>query len=60
MFDQEQQKSNQEILSLMIKQQTKLEEGRLKERHRISEDLHDGISFEMFLERVKNHKRKNH
>jgi sugar phosphate isomerase/epimerase len=24
-----------------------------------SEDLHDGISFEMFLERVKNHKRCN-
>ena len=52
MFDQEQQKSNQEILSLMIKQQTKLEEGRLKERHRISEDLHDGVLSKIFGTRL--------
>ena len=51
-FDQEQQKSNQEILSLMIKQQTKLEEGRLKERHRISEDLHDGVLGKIFGTRL--------
>lgn len=52
LFDQEQQKSNQEILSLMIKQQTKLEEGRLKERHRISEDLHDGVLGKIFGTRL--------
>ena len=52
MFDKEQQKSNQEILSLMIKQQTKLEEGRLKERHRISEDLHDGVLGKIFGTRL--------
>ena len=51
-FDKEQQKSNQEILSLMIKQQTKLEEGRLKERHRISEDLHDGVLGKIFGTRL--------
>ena len=51
-FDQEQQKSNQEILSLMMKQQTKLEEGRLKERHRISEDLHDGVLSKIFGTRL--------
>ncbi len=51
-FDREQQKSNQEILSLMIKQQTKLEEGRLKERHRISEDLHDGVLGKIFGTRL--------
>ncbi|UMB52949.1 sensor histidine kinase [Lutibacter sp. A64] len=52
MFDKEQQKSNQEILSLMIKQQTKLEEERLKERHRISEDLHDGVLGKIFGTRL--------
>lgn len=52
MFEKEQQKSNQEILSLMIKQQTKLEEERLKERHRISEDLHDGVLGKIFGTRL--------
>ncbi|GGK37868.1 MULTISPECIES: tetratricopeptide repeat-containing sensor histidine kinase [Flavobacteriaceae] len=52
LFEKEQQKNNQEILSLMIKQQTKLEEGRLKERHRISEDLHDGVLGKIFGTRL--------
>ncbi|UMB59471.1 tetratricopeptide repeat protein [Lutibacter sp. A80] len=52
LFEKEQQKSNQEILSLMIKQQTKLEEERLKERHRISEDLHDGVLGKIFGTRL--------
>jgi two-component system NarL family sensor kinase len=52
LFDKEQQKSNQEIFSLMLKQQTKLEEGRLKERYRISEDLHDGVLGKIFGTRL--------
>jgi signal transduction histidine kinase len=52
LFEKEQQKSNEEIFSLMIKQQSKLEEGRLKERHRISEDLHDGVLGKIFGTRL--------
>ena len=51
-FEREQQKSNEEIFSLMLKQQSKLEEGRLKERHRISEDLHDGVLGKIFGTRL--------
>ena len=51
-FEREQQKSNEEIFSLMLKQQSKLEEGRLKERHRISEDLHDGVLGKIFGTRI--------
>ncbi len=42
-FESERQKANEEIYTLMIRQQAKIEEGRLLERHRISEELHDGI-----------------
>ena len=52
LFEKEQQKANEEIFSLMIKQQSKLEEGRLKERHRISEDLHDGVLGKIFGTRL--------
>ncbi|REE83534.1 signal transduction histidine kinase [Lutibacter oceani] len=52
LFEKEQQKSNHEIFSLMLKQQSKLEEGRLKERHRISEDLHDGVLGKIFGARL--------
>jgi signal transduction histidine kinase len=51
-FEREQQKSNEEIVTLMRKQQSKLEEGRLKERHRISEDLHDGVLSKIFGTRL--------
>ncbi len=51
-FEQEQQKTNQEIFSLMLKQQSKLEEGRMKERHRISADLHDGVLGKIFGTRL--------
>lgn len=51
-FESEQQKSNEEIVALMRKQQSKLEEGRLKERHRISEDLHDGVLGKIFGTRL--------
>ncbi len=42
-FESEQQKANEEIYTLMLRQQAKIEEGRLLERHNISEELHDGI-----------------
>jgi len=51
-FEKEQQKSNEEIYSLMLKQQSSLEEGRLKERQRISEDLHDGVLGKIFGTRL--------
>lgn len=51
-FEREQQKANEEIFSLMLKQQSKLEEGRMKERYRISEDLHDGILGKIFGARL--------
>jgi len=51
-FEREQQKSNEEIFSLMLKQQSKLEEGRLNERHRIAEDLHDGVLGKIFGTRL--------
>ncbi|WP_141107276.1 tetratricopeptide repeat-containing sensor histidine kinase [Lutibacter flavus] len=51
-FEKEQQKTNQEIFSLMLKQQSKMEEGRLNERHRISEDLHDGVLGKIFGTRL--------
>lgn len=51
-FEREQQKSNEEIYSLMLKQQSKLEEGRINERHRIAEDLHDGILGKIFGTRI--------
>ncbi|MFO7674669.1 MAG: histidine kinase, partial [Lutibacter sp.] len=52
LFEKEQQKSNVEIYSLMLKQQSSLEEGRLKERHRIAEDLHDGVLGKIFGTRL--------
>jgi len=51
-FEKEQQKSNEEIFSLMLKQQAKLEEGRMNERHRISQDLHDGVLGKIFGTRL--------
>lgn len=52
LFEKEQQKSNEEIFSLMLKQQSKLEEGRMNERHRISADLHDGVLGKIFGTRL--------
>ena len=51
-FESEQQKANEEIYQLMLKQQSTLEEGRLKERYRISEELHDGILGKIFGTRM--------
>jgi len=47
-FDKEQELANEEIYSLILKQQSKLEEGQLHERNRISEELHDGILGKLF------------
>jgi signal transduction histidine kinase len=50
--EQLQQQANEEIYKLMLKQQSKLEEGRLKERYRISEELHDGVLGKIFGARM--------
>ncbi len=42
-YETQQQISNEEIYFLNLSQQAKLEEGRMEERNRISEELHDGI-----------------
>ncbi|MFI1744679.1 tetratricopeptide repeat-containing sensor histidine kinase [Thalassobellus sediminis] len=52
LFEKEQQQASQEIYGLMLKQQAKLEEARLQERNRISEDLHDGILPRLFGTRM--------
>ena len=51
-YEQAQQEANQEIYALMLKQHEKLEVGRLEERQRISEDLHDGILSKLFGTRI--------
>jgi signal transduction histidine kinase len=47
-FQKEQQEYNEEIYKLLLKQQTKLEEGRQEERARISGELHDGVLGKLF------------
>ncbi len=44
----ERQKASEEIYILSQQQQHKLEEGKIKERNRISEELHDGILGKLF------------
>ncbi|WP_044401657.1 tetratricopeptide repeat-containing sensor histidine kinase [Lacinutrix sp. Hel_I_90] len=51
-LETQQQQANEEIYKLMLNQQTKLEEGRLKERNRISEELHDGVLGKIFGTRM--------
>ena len=51
-FDQVQQQANENIYSLMLKQQSTLEQGRTEERYRISEELHDGILSKLFGTRM--------
>ena len=51
-FQQEQQKANEEIYNLMLAQQDKLEEGRNREKKRISEELHDGVLGRLFGTRL--------
>lgn len=47
-----QQKSNEEVYLLTLNQQSKLEEEKVKERNRISEELHDGILGRLFGTRI--------
>ncbi len=49
---QAQQKANEEIYSLMLSQQTKIEEGRVFEKKRIAQELHDGILGRLFGARL--------
>ena len=51
-FKQQQQKANEEIYNLMLAQQDKLDEGRNKEKKRISEELHDGVLGKLFGTRL--------
>lgn len=54
-FIQEQQKSNEEIFQLIQSQQTKINEGRLIEKRRIAQDLHDGIMNKLSSTRLNLH-----
>ncbi|MFD0964815.1 ATP-binding protein [Pseudofulvibacter geojedonensis] len=47
-----QQQANQEVYQLLLKQQEILDEGKMKERHRISEELHDGVLGKIFGTRM--------
>lgn len=51
-FSQKQEEANTEIYNLMISEKTKFNEGSLKERIRISEELHDGIVNKLFGTRL--------
>jgi len=51
-LETEQQQANEEIYILTLKQQAKLEEEKIKERNRISEELHDGVLGKLFGTRV--------
>ncbi len=50
--ERDQQTANQEIYSLMLAQQYKLEEGKSIEQQRISEELHDGVLGRLFGTRL--------
>jgi len=52
LLETEQQKANEQVYILTLRQQTKLEEEKTKERIRISEELHDGILGKLFGVRV--------
>lgn len=43
LLKQEQQKANEEIYQLMLAQQQNIEEGKIIEKKRISQELHDGV-----------------
>jgi signal transduction histidine kinase len=51
-LETEQQKANEQVYLLTLKQQATLEEERTKERNRISQELHDGILGRLFGTRV--------
>lgn len=47
-FEQKQQRANEEIYNLLLEQERKAEEGSLKEKKRISRELHDGVLGKLF------------
>ncbi|MGF1555287.1 tetratricopeptide repeat-containing sensor histidine kinase [Paucihalobacter sp.] len=51
-FIQEQQRANEEIYNLMLSQQDKIDEARVNEKKRISQELHDGVLGRMFGTRL--------
>ncbi len=51
-FEQEQQRANEDVYSLMLSQQSKIETSKNDERKRISEELHDGILSKLFGTRI--------
>ncbi|WP_447635350.1 tetratricopeptide repeat-containing sensor histidine kinase [Flavobacterium microcysteis] len=52
MLKQAQQKANEDIYNLMLYQQNKIEEGRVNEKIRIAQELHDGILGRLFGARL--------
>ncbi|MFV0247348.1 MAG: ATP-binding protein [Tenacibaculum sp.] len=52
LLENEQQKTNEQVYLLTLKQQEKLEKEKIKERKRISEELHDGILGKLFGTRI--------
>jgi signal transduction histidine kinase len=52
LFENEEQKANEQIYLISLKQQEKLEKEKIKERNRIAEELHDGILSKLFGTRV--------
>lgn len=51
-FKQEQDKANVEIYNLMLSQQKMFNEGSIKEKNRISQELHDGVLGRLFGTRL--------
>lgn len=51
-YEKTQQKSNEEIYQLMLKQQDKIDEGRQNEKKRIAQELHDGIMSKLTSTRL--------
>ena len=52
LFENEQQQVNEQIYLISLKQQEKLENEKIKERNRISEELHDGVLGKLFGTRM--------
>lgn len=52
MLKQAQQKANEDIYNLMLFQQNKIDEGRINEKIRIAQELHDGILGRLFGTRL--------
>lgn len=51
-FQQQQQEANNEIFTLMLSQNKKIDEGKKMEQKRISEELHDGVLGKMLGARM--------